>query len=273
MSWRQVCYEYDGTFDGFLTCVFESYAHREEGVCFLSPEDEVYTLWETRRVETDREKAERVFRSMDSKLGTGAADLVYRAFLTCLEEKELHIYRFLRYGYQRGKGVLRELGDDRVNTLVKAVQHLNGEAHLYTGFVRFSDCDGVLMGEIEPKNRVLPLLRKHFTNRYNAERFLIYDRTHREMLIYQPYRWAIVPVEGVTLPPAGAEEMQYRRLWRRFYDTVTIEGRYNPKLRQTHMPKRYWNMMTEFREENDRRSDKPCCVNSTKPTMPPCGSV
>lgn len=254
MSWTEVCYEYDGTFDGFLTCVFDSYANREEAVCFQGPEEGAYTLWPTRRVEADREKAARVFRSMDPKLGKGAADLVYRAFLTCLEERELHIYRFLRYGYRRGRGVLQDLGDDRVNTILKAVQHLNGEAHLYTGFVRFSDYDGVLMGEIEPKNRVLPLLRAHFTGRYNTERFLLYDRTHREMLVYQPHRWAIVPVEGVTLPPAGAEELQYRRLWRRFYDTIAIEGRYNPKLRQTHMPKRYWNVMTEFQE--DTRPDE-----------------
>ena len=258
MSWRQVCYEYDGSFDGFLTCVFESYANREEGVCFLGPEDTAYTLWETRRVDADREKAARVFRSMDPKMGKGAADLVYRAFLTCLEEKELHIYRFLRYGYQRGTGVLRELGDERVHTLVKAVGHLNGEAHLYKGFVRFSDCGGVLAGEIEPKNRVLPLLRSHFTGRYNTERFLLYDRTHREMLIYEPYRWAIVPVEGVELPPAEAEELRYRSLWRQFYDTVAIEGRYNPKLRRTHMPKRFWHMMTEFQRsaESPNRGDK-----------------
>jgi len=252
MSWRQVCYEYDGSFDGFLTCVFESYANHEEAVCFQGPEDGAYTLWEARRVETDREKAVRVFRSIDPKMGKGAADLVYRAFLTCLEERELHIYRFLRYGYQRGTGILRELGDDRVNTLLKAVQHLNGEAHLYTGFVRFSDYDGVLMGEIEPKNRVLPLIRRHFTGRYNTERFFLYDRTHGEALVYEPGRWAIVPVEGVTLPPAGAEELHYRRLWRQFYATIAIEGRYNPRLRQTHMPKRYWHVMTEFQGSAER---------------------
>lgn len=246
MSWRQVCYEYDGSFDGFLTCVFESYANREEAVCFQGPEAVSYTLWETRRVDTDREKALRVFRSIGPKMGNEATNLVCRAFLTCLEERELHIYRFLRYGYQRGPAVLRDLGDERVNTLNRAVQHLNGEAHLYKGFVRFSDCDGVLMGEIEPKNRVLPLLRSHFTGRYNTEQFLLYDRTHREALIYKPRQWAIVPVEGITLPPAGADELRYRRLWRRFYDTIAIEGRYNPKLRQTHMPKRYWHVMTEF---------------------------
>lgn len=268
MSRTEVCYEYDGTFDGFLTCVFECYANREEAVCFQGPEASSYTLWPTRLVETDREKALRVFRSIDPKIGKGAANLVYRAFLTCLEEKELHIYRFLRYGYQRGAGTMQDLGDDRVHTLFRAVQHLNGEAHLYTGFVRFSDYDGVLMGEIEPKNRVLPLIRAHFTGRYNTEQFLLYDRTHGEALVYRPRQWAIVPVEDIALPPAGAEEQQYRRLWRRFYDTIAIEGRYNPKLRQTHMPKRYWHVMTEFQEENDTRSDKPCCVNLPKKMTP-----
>ena len=260
MSWPQVCYEYDGSFDGFLTCVFRSDAGREEAVCFHTYEEGAYTLGPTRRVDTDREKALRVFRSISPKMGNGAADLVYRAFLTCLEERELHIYRFLRYGYRRGPSAMRDLGDDRVNVLNKAVYHLNHEAHLYTGFVRFSDYDGVLMGEIEPKNRVLPLIRGHFVGRYNTEQFLLYDRAHGEALVYKPRQWAIVPVEGITLPPAGAEELRYRRLWRQFYDTIAIEGRYNPKLRQTHMPKRYWHMMTEFREDEERDGTGLCTL-------------
>ena len=48
----------------------------------------------------------------------------------------------------------------------------------------------------------------------------------------------------------GEEEAQYRRLWKRFYDTVEIRERHNPKLRQTHMPKRYWDTMTEFQDES-----------------------
>ena len=245
----QVCYEYDGTFEGFLTCVFYSYAHREEAVCFQTFAEDCCTLWTTRRIDTEQDKAERVYRSIGSRMGRPAAELVYRGFLTCLPEKELHIYRFLRYGYERGAAVMDDLGDPRVHTLWRAVGHLNSEAHLLTGFIRFSDHHGVLMGEIEPKNRVLPLLRRHFVGRYNTEPFLLYDRTHGEALVYRPHQWVIVPVDGLTLPPAGEEERQYRRLWKRFYDTVAIEGRYNPKLRMTHMPKRYWNTMTEFQEE------------------------
>ena len=100
---------------------------------------------------------------------------------------------------------------------------------------------------------MLPLLRRHFVERYNTEQFLLYDRTHKEALVYRPHQWVIVPVDELTLPPAGEKERQYRRLWKRFYDTVAIEGRYNPKLRMTHMPKRYWNTMTEFQQEEEPR--------------------
>jgi probable DNA metabolism protein len=217
---NQVCCEYDGTFEGFLTCVFYSYANREEIVCFRTPEEDSFTLWPTRRIDTERDKAERVYRSIGPRMGRAAAELVYRAFLTCLPEKELHIYRLLRYGYEKGTAVLRDLGDERVCIVHKAVRHLNGEAHLLTGFTRFSDYDGVLMGEIEPKNRVLPTLRRHFVGRYNTEQFLLYDRTHKEALVYRPGQWVIVPVDELTLPPAGEEELQYRRLWRQVYDIV-----------------------------------------------------
>ena len=52
MSWQQVCFDYDGSYPGFLTCVFESYAHREEAVCFTSPEEDRLTLWPERHVDT-----------------------------------------------------------------------------------------------------------------------------------------------------------------------------------------------------------------------------
>ena len=36
MDWTPVSYAYDGSFAGFLTCVFASYAHREEPMSSVS---------------------------------------------------------------------------------------------------------------------------------------------------------------------------------------------------------------------------------------------
>lgn len=124
MNRAPVCYEYDGTFSGFLTCVFESYAYREEPVCFLSPGDGRTTLWDTRRVDADQALARRVWRGIRQNISPGAGRLASRAFLTCLEEREIHIWRFLEYGFRRGSSVTADLGDDRVDVLRRAVQHL-----------------------------------------------------------------------------------------------------------------------------------------------------
>lgn len=247
-NWSQVSYTYDGTYAGFLSCVFDSYAHHEEPAAFSTFDEPQSSLWPERVVETDEAHALRVLHSF-GKLGGQGARLAVRGFLTCLPEKELHLWRFLRLGYRVGKSVGRMLTDSRVDALRKAVWHLEHEAHMYKGFVRFSEQNGFLVAQIEPKNWVLPLFAEHFTTRFGAERFLIFDRTHGEALVHQPGQWEIVPLDGLELAPAGAEERQYRALWRRFYDTIAIEGRYNPKCRMTHMPKRYWAMMTEFQTE------------------------
>lgn len=254
-QWPQFAYLYDGSFAGFLTCVFESYARKERPVCFSTPADPRISLWPERAVETDEGHAGRVYRSLSARISRQAQGWVARGFLTCMPEKELRLYDFIRMGYQAGPVVTRDLTDPRVVPLVTALGHLKGEAHLLLGFVRFSEQGGILVSEIEPKNRVLPLMRAHFCARYGGERFVLYDRTHREALFYRPREWAIVPLEEFHTEGAEQEELDYRQLWKRFYDTVAIEGRYNPKCRMTHMPKRYWGTMTEFQTEEGRSGD------------------
>ena len=50
MAWTQVCYQYDGTFPGFLSCVFDSYVYQEEPAQFLGPEELCCSLYPHRTV-------------------------------------------------------------------------------------------------------------------------------------------------------------------------------------------------------------------------------
>lgn len=245
----QIAYLYDGSFAGFLSCIFESYAHKEEPMVFFSPDEDRISLYPEREVVTHEEHARRVFASLRRKISVEARRLVTYGFLTCLPERELHLYEFIRFGYKSGPFVTRNLTDCRVAILTNAVGHLTREVELLKGFVRFSEYDGILAGEIEPKNRVLPLLKGHFCARFPGERFVLYDRVHHEALFHQPDKTMVLPLADFSLDAPCESEQYYRALWRRFYDTIAIEGRYNPKLRMTHMPKRYWGFMTEFRED------------------------
>lgn len=239
-------YLYDGSFDGLLCCVFESYDKKEIPADVVSPDGREGSLFSRREVPTDGQKARRVAASIPRKMGREALEFIQHAFLTCFDKKELYILLFLRLGYVHGPSVMQMLANDIVHTLFTAVQHLEKESHLFKGFLRFSIFNNVLVGEIEPKNLVLPLLVRHFCERYPEERFLIHDKTHGMGLIYQPYESAVIPIGKLELPEADEEERSFRELWQLFYDTIEVQGRHNPQCRMSHMPKRYWRNMTEF---------------------------
>ena len=193
-------YYYDGSFEGFLCCIFDSYANKEVLTAIYRDEDLVPTLFASRSIPTDRDHASRVYRKI-VKCSPYTADLLRKGFLTCLPDKELYLYRLVVKLLREGPGFLRNFSDETLYPVLRAVRHLNGEAHLLKGFVRFSDLGGVLGGEIEPKNRVLPLLRSHFCARYQGEKFFLYDRTHREALFYANGKAVIQPLEHFQMAP------------------------------------------------------------------------
>lgn len=241
-----VVYLYDGSFEGLLSCVFESFSLREIPANILFQETEQIPLNPVRQIETNLFHAERVARSISKKISPEAEELIRLSFLTCLPDKEILILRFFYLGYQYRRSVLDRLTDDTVNALFKGVKHLRNEVHLLKGFIRFSIHNNILLSVINPKNFILPLLKDHFCQRYPNEAFMIYDQGHGMALVYRPFESAIIPIDQFEMAEPDEEEAAYQNLWKLFYDTIAIEGRYNPKCRMSHMPKRYWKYMTEF---------------------------
>ncbi|MCI6569491.1 MAG: TIGR03915 family putative DNA repair protein [Dysosmobacter sp.] len=241
----ELVYCYDGSFDGFLCCVFDSYANHEVPTAITRDEDFEPTLFATRQVVTDTGHARRVYRKI-RQISPDAASLLRRGFLSCMPEMELHLYRFIAKLLKDGPGFLENLSDGTLYPVLKAVRFLGAEVEKLRGFVRFSDLGGVLGSEIEPRNRVLPVLRNHFCSRYQNEKFFIYDRTHREALFYAAGKAVILPLDHFQMAEPDETEVSYRLLWKRFYDTIAIKERENPRCQNTHMPKRYRGTMTEF---------------------------
>lgn len=247
-------YQYDGSFEGLLCCVFESYDKKEIPEDIVLVDASQITLFPVKEIMTDAKNANRVLVSIPKKISVSALEFIQHAFLTCLPKKELYILLFLRIGYRVGPAVMDMLSNDVINILFKAVKHLNNESHLLKGFIRFSIINNGLVSEIEPKNFVLPLLNQHFCERYPEEHFLIYDKTHSMALIYKPYQSSIIPMEDLELPKTDAAEQHFQKLWQLYYNTIEIEGRHNPKCRMSHMPKRYWKYLTEFKTTQESQT-------------------
>lgn len=248
---EQMIYRYDGTLDGLLCCVYRAIRQREQPMMILGREEMQSLLFPEAQIETEREKAETVCRAIGDKIGPEAMDFVRRGHLTALPGREIYLLAFLRRAFREGARVLDDMADPTVNRLRKAVAHLDHEAHLYCGFVRFQVSEGVLTAVIQPKNRVLSLMMDHFTSRFGEEAFLIYDKTHREALVHAGGQARVVPVEDFAQPAADERERAFQALWREFFQTIAIAQRKNPTCQRTHMPKRYWDHLTEMRPAVD----------------------
>ena len=241
-------YRYDGTYQGFLCCVAQCFFHKKlpQGVQLL--DEPQGTLFGVQAVESDPELARRVEDSVREKISPAALGMVQQGFLTCMEEKELRLIRFILLGYRHGPRARGMRVHPDVHALNKALLYLKNEAHFHVEFLRFADCGGFLAAMITPNNRVLPLIVNHFCARLNTERFMILDKSHGMGFVYWPGGEVgeFFYADAVDLPEPSEEEARYQALWRKFYDTIAVEGRVNPKLRRGMMPMRYWKNMTEF---------------------------
>jgi len=154
-----------------------------------------------------------------------------------------------RLGFENGNNIFNWVGNKVICRINRALKELYNESHLLKGFLRFSVYKNVLTAVIGPKNNVLPILKKHFADRYPAENFFVFDKTHRLALIHMQGRCTIIPVEEFQTGMPDESEAFVQMLWKEFYRSVEIKNRHNPACRRSHMPKRYWPFMTELQTE------------------------
>ena len=241
-------YIYDGSLSGFYCCLFESVYNHELPLRIEKIENEQPSLLPKKFIPTEDDKAQRVAKSIVTRISLESAQMVEDIFLTCMEEKEISLLRFLIFSYETGRKSLYMLGHPLVAPLWQARKHMMGEIQLLMGFIRFSDFGEVMAAVITPKNFVLPYLASHFIGRFERENFMIFDKTHKAALIYENGIKQFISIDNISFPETPQEETRYQELWKQFYRTIAIESRENPRCRMTHMPKRYWENMTEVQE-------------------------
>lgn len=245
---RNVVYLYDGSFDGLLCCVFEGFANHELPSAIEKTEYGQQSIsTDYFHVSTDSEKSERVAKKIVSVSGQTALRHICLCYLSDFPDKELHIFNYIRACLKFGFSVNKHLTTDCVNAVITAAKSVSSEAHLYVEFIRFSELDnGVYYSKIEPKYNVLPIIASHFSQRYHNMPFIIHDVIHCQCIVYNGKNCEIRGTDGMPVLNFSSTENKYRKLWKQFYDTISIQERHNEKCRMTHMPKRFWRCMTEF---------------------------
>lgn len=249
-------FQCEDTLTGILTGVYDAWDSRlgHDHVRLTTADHENLELFcEYVDVKPDTGKAEKVLRTIRTRMGEEAYEMIGYASSYPDDRKADAIYRMIVLGLRLPDG--REVSRMLTQPDVRLVFELRRKAwhivHRYMGFVRFRELsNGVLFSEIDAESDVLALIAPHFADRLPGEHWVIYDRRRRKAAVHGAGgAWVILEeVEEERFPglsESGREEA-FETLWKTFHKAVGIASRVNPKLQASFLPKKFRPFMTEF---------------------------
>lgn len=240
-------YLYDGSFEGFLTCIYFHYYEEKATGIFTSVNYQPSMLNSFLEVKTDIEKSTKVYDAINKKISSYDLQRIYRVFLSSVENKEMLLLNYIRLGFKKGSKLSLLHGNPYVSPVEKAEKKVTNEVHRLLGLIRFSVLEGeILYAMLEPDHDILEFLAKHFTDRYKNDPFIIHDKKRDKALISYERQWYISNFTNDNIPIFSKNEEEYRSLWKKYFQTIAIKERTNPKCQKNFMPIRYWQHLTEI---------------------------
>jgi len=247
---------YDGTFEGFLTCVFTSYERKAEEIATIRKKEYANeTFFSTIEVViSDLKKAERVWDGIKKNTSPSGRFNIYKAFLSEFADIEDSLFGYIRYAFSSPVKIDTDFTNNNILKVTQIAKSVGREKHRMDAFVRFRlTKDDIYFATIEPDFNVLPLNISHFKSRYADQRWLIYDLRRDYGIFYDLYNVDTVKLENTKdVNNTSREclyfnegEFEFQKLWRNYFKSTNIESRRNMKLHIKHVPKRYWKYMSE----------------------------
>lgn len=252
---QEITLEYDGTFDGFLTCVFQVYELKLKQVN-IQPKGlaQASLFGGNDEVLTDLKKSDRVWRGIKQKTSATGSSRLYYAFLGEQEQIENLLLRYIQAALKSTLPIDSDFGNQDVLRVTQIAKSVGREKHRMEAFVRFRlTRDELYFATIEPDFDVLPLISTHYKRRYADQKWIIYDLKRKYGLYYDLEKVAII---NISFPEEfdatktsdhffATEEMEFQTLWQDYFESTNIPSRKNMKLHIRHVPKRYWKYLSE----------------------------
>ena len=253
-------YCFDGTMTGLLSCVFRAFEFKEFDVkVTANPQAQNGLFDDFIHVAPNESQGQRVWQGLKQKVSSSSLKAFYYAFLSEKEQAFQNLFDFAVYVFQNQRPVDKDYGHHAVIGMSQWMKQVGREKHRMEAFVRFKKVkDGLFLSLIKPDFNVLPIISRHFKERYQDQRWLIYDEQRQYGIYYDLDDVHQIEMNAEIVDPQirighsqsfsielDDEEVLYDQLWKDYFKSVNIQARQNMKLHIQYVPKRYWRYMNE----------------------------
>lgn len=237
---------YDGSFEGFLTALHRSYKDKMIPNTLTCKSDTLTLLSDPVTIETEPVLAKRVLEKMVEQFPKKIVERIYHVFLCDDVSRERELLLYIRMGF-KDISLLYDLTHPIVFAVERYQKRVFSTIQKMHAFTRFEMLeDGLLYAKIAPPRNVLLLLGRHFVKRLGNERFIIHDVHRGWIVVWDKKELNMHSVLNASEPILHQEEKKFQKLWKTFFDTVSIESRKNLTQQRNYVPLLYRALMTEF---------------------------
>ena len=248
-------YSYDGTFPGLLSIVFYAFETRNWPESIIRPGKQGLLYGETVFIETNEEKAARVWDGIKKVGGTITCEQIFHAFLSLEPNVEILTLDYIRHLFDAKMCIATNFSLDSVLKTSQLEKKVLREAHRMIMFIRFEQAaDGTWFAPISPKYDVLPLITGHFRLRFADQPWLIYDAKREYGFFFDTNKLEQITIENPSFNAISGQlnkdvthpsEDKWQEMWKTYFKQIAIRERTNLKCQMNFMPKRFWKYLTE----------------------------
>ena len=237
---------YDGTFEGFLSLVYEVYYKKLKPIKIYKNLPNEMIFEEIFEIETLQENTIKVLNAIKTKFPKELIQRILNIFMCDSKEFELYLLEYIIIGFKETKQ-LYNINNSYVFYLNNLEKELFRNVHKLTGFIRFEELeDGTLYAKVESKFNVVYFLGKHFLKRFNNQNFIVHDLNRKLAFVKIQNDFSVQEVAFFDEPNYSSNEQKFQKLWKSFFNAVTIKERLKPKLQRQLVPLLYRTYMSEF---------------------------
>ncbi|WNL34347.1 TIGR03915 family putative DNA repair protein [Arcobacter cryaerophilus gv. pseudocryaerophilus] len=238
---------YDGTFEGFLSLVYEVYYKKLKPTKIYKTLPNEILFEEILEINSSKESAIKVLNAIKTKFPKEILEKILNIFMCDSKEFEMALLEYIVIGFKDSKQ-LYNINNSCVFYLNNLEKELFRVTHKLTGFIRFEELeDKTLYAKIESKFNVAYFLGRHFLKRFNNQNFIIHDLNRKLAFVKMQNDYSIKEVAFFDEPNYSSNEEKFQKLWKSFFSGVTINERTNLKLQTQMVPLLYRTYMSEFK--------------------------
>lgn len=238
---------YDGTFEGFLSLVYEVYYKKLKPTKIYKTLPNEILFEEILEINSSKESGIKVLNAIKTKFPKEILEKILNIFMCDSKEFEMALLEYIVIGFKDSKQ-LYNINNSCVFYLNNLEKELFRVTHKLTGFIRFEELeDKTLYAKIESKYNVVYFLGRHFLKRFNNQNFIIHDINRKLAFVKMKNDYSIKEVAFFDEPNYSSNEEKFQKLWKSFFSGVTINERTNLKLQTQMVPLLYRTYMSEFK--------------------------